>query len=115
VFDGWAPGVRVAVVAPAGVLLLLSIGAAQWTVLRRVLPGSGRWIGWTAAGWLAGLAVLLGVATPLWHPGQDVVLIAAIGALGGVGMAATMAAVTGWGLVRLLRSGPHQPHRRPAA
>ena len=115
VFDDWAPAVRVAVVVPAGGLLLLSIGAAQWTVLRRVLPGSVRWIGWTAAGWLAGLAVLLGVATPLWHPGQDVVLIAASGALGGVGMAATMAAVTGWGLVRLLRSGPHQPHRRPAA
>jgi Ca2+-transporting ATPase len=91
----------------------VSIGAAQWTVLRRVLPGSGWWIGWTSAGWLAGMAVLLGVATPLWHPGQDVVLVAAIGALGGVGMAATMAAVTGWGLVRLLRSAqPRSAHPR---
>jgi hypothetical protein len=112
VFDGWAPGVRVAVVVPSAVVLLLSIGVAQWTVLRRVLPGSGRWIGWTAAGWLAGLAVLLGVAMPLWHPGQDVVLTAAIGALGGVGMAATMAAVTGWGLVRLTRPGQLQGHLR---
>jgi hypothetical protein len=55
------------------------------------------------------MAVLLGVATPLWHAGQDVVLVAAIGALGGVGMAATMAAVTGWGLVRLLRSAQVRP------
>jgi Ca2+-transporting ATPase len=111
VFDGWTPAVRVAVAVPAGLLLLVSIGAAQWTVLRRVLPGSGRWIGWTSAGWLAGLAVLLAVATPLWHPGQDVVLVAAIGALGGVAMAATMAAVTGWGLVRLLRSARLRPAR----
>jgi len=108
VFDGWAPAVRVAVAVPAALLLLVSIGAAQWTVLRRVLPGS-RWIAWTSAGWLAGLAVLLAVATPLWHPGQDVVLVAAIGALGGVGMAATMAAVTGWGLVRMLRAVPLRP------
>jgi hypothetical protein len=111
VFDGWAPAVRTAVAVPAALLLLVSIGAAQWTVLRRVLPGSGRWIGWTSAGWLAGLAVLLAVATPLWHPGQDVVLVAAIGALGGVAMAATMAAVTGWGLVRLLRSARLRPAR----
>jgi hypothetical protein len=106
VFDDWAPAVRVAVAVPAGALLLLSIGTAQWTVLRRVLPGSARWIGWTSAGWLAGLAVFLGVAPPLWHAGQDLVLVAAIGVLGGVGMAATMAAVTGWGLVRLLRAAP---------
>jgi Ca2+-transporting ATPase len=104
VFAGWAPGVRVVVAVPAALLLLLSIGGAQWTVLRRVLPGSARWIGWTAAGWLAGLAVFLCVAPPLWHAGQGVVQVAVIGALAGVGMAATMAAVTGWGLVRMLRA-----------
>ena len=110
VFDGWPPELRVAVAVPAGLLLLLSIGAAQWTVLRRVLPGSARWIGWTAAGWLAGLAVFVGVAPPLWHAGQGVVQVALVGALAGVGMAATMAAVTGWGLVRLLRGLPSR-HR----
>jgi hypothetical protein len=108
--DDWSPGVRIAVGVPAAVLVLLSIGVAQWTVLRRVLPGSARWIGWTAAGWLAGLAVFLGVAPPLWHPGQGVVQVALVGALAGVGMAATMAAVTGWGLVRLLRRDASQ-HR----
>ena len=109
-FDDWSPGVRLAVGVPAAVLVLLSIGVAQWTVLRRVLPGSARWIGWTAAGWLAGLAVFVGVAPPLWHAGQGVVQVALVGALAGVGMAATMAAVTGWGLVRLLRRDPSQ-HR----
>jgi hypothetical protein len=108
VFDGWAAGVRMAVAVPAALLLLLSIGAAQWTVLRWVLPGSAHWIGWTATGWLAGLAVFLGVAPPLWHAGQGVVQVAAIGALAGVGMASTMAAVTGWGLVRMLRTAPPQ-------
>jgi hypothetical protein len=106
VVQGWAPGARVAVAVPAALVILLSIGTAQWTVLRRVLPGSARWIGWTAAGWLAGLAVFLGVAAPLWHAGQDVVQVAAIGVLAGVLMASTMAAVTGWGLVRLLRATP---------
>jgi hypothetical protein len=104
--DGWRPAVRVAVAVPAALVLLLSIGVAQWTVLRRVLPGSVRWIGWTSAGWLAGLTVFLCVAPPLWHAGQDVVAVAAIGALAGVAMASTMAAVTGWGLVRLLRAAP---------
>ena len=105
-FDDWSPGVRLAVGVPAAVLVLLSIGVAQWTVLRRVLPGSVRWIGWTAAGWLAGLAVFVGVAPPLWHAGQGVGQAALVGALAGVGMSATMAAVTGRGLVRLLRGPP---------
>lgn len=106
VLDNWSAGVRVAVGIPAAALVLLSIGVAQWTVLRRLLPGSARWIGWTAAGWLAGLAVFLGVASPLWHAGQGVLQVALVGVLAGVGMAFTMAAVTGWGLVRLLRGAP---------
>jgi hypothetical protein len=106
VLDDWSPGVRVAVGVPAAALVLFSIGVAQWTVSRRVLPGSARWIGWTAAGWLAGLAVFLGVAPPLWHAGQGVGQAALVGALAGVGMSATMAAVTGRGLVRLLRGAP---------
>ena len=88
-----------------GALLLLSIGVAQWTVLRDVVPGSGRWIGWTALAWLAGLGVFVLVSTPLWQPGQSAVVVALIGALGGLLMAVTVAAVTGSGLVRLLRDG----------
>jgi len=102
-FADLPPGVQIAVTAPAGVALLLSIGVAQWTVLRRHLSGALAWIGWSALGWLAGLAVLLAVVTPLWRPGQSAVLIAAIGVLGGLLMAGTLAATTGWGLVRLLR------------
>ncbi|MGY1669804.1 hypothetical protein [Geodermatophilus sp. SYSU D00710] len=107
--SGWAASVldRPAwVQAPLAVLaatvLLGSIGVAQWTVLRRHVPHAGRWIGWTAAAWLAGLAVFAGITTPLWQPGQAPVLVAAIGVVGGLAMALTMAAVTGHGAVRLL-------------
>jgi len=87
----------------AGLLLLASIGVAQWSVLRRHLPGSVSWIGWTVLGWSAGLLVFTLVTTPLWRPGDSGVVIAAIGALGGALMAVTVGAVTGLGLIRLLR------------
>ena len=99
-----SPVVTWSVAAAGAVLLLGSIGVAQWSVLRHHLPGSASWIGWTALGWLAGLVVFTGVATPLWRPGQSAALIAAIGALAGALMAVTVGAVTGLGLVRLVRS-----------
>jgi Ca2+-transporting ATPase len=102
VWQQWPGAVQAMAALDAGVLLLLTIGVAQWTVLRRHLAGSARWIAWTAAGWLAGLGLFLIVATPLWHPGQHPVLVAGIGVLAGVSMAVAMAAVTGWGVVRLL-------------
>ena len=86
-----------------GMLLLASIGVAQWSVLRHHVPGSASWIGWTALGWLAGLLVFTLVTTPLWRPGESAAVIAAIGALGGALMAVTVGAVTGVGLVRLAR------------
>ncbi|MFF4661210.1 nitroreductase/quinone reductase family protein [Streptomyces sp. NPDC001381] len=86
-----------------GLLLLLSLGTAQWWVLRRHVTGGGMWIWATAAAWLAGLAVFCAVSMPLWHPGQSPLLIAAIGVLAGMLMAATVAAVTGVALVRLTR------------
>ncbi|MET0765994.1 MAG: cation-transporting P-type ATPase [Blastococcus sp.] len=128
-WQGWPVALQIAVAVPGGLVLLLSIGTAQWTVLRRFVPGAVRWIGWTALAWLTGLIVFMVVATPLWQPGQPLWLIAAIGALAGSLMALAMAAVTGWGLVRLLatvrsaaRPGPasaesHRPKpwTRPAA
>jgi Ca2+-transporting ATPase len=105
-WQGWPPAAQVAVAVPAGLLLLASIGGAQWTVLRRRVPGAHRWIGWTALAWLAGLTVFLLVASPLWQPGQPPWLTAGIGVLAGSLMAVSMAAVTGWGLVRLLAGRP---------
>jgi hypothetical protein len=92
--------------AVLGLALLASIGAAQWTVLRHHVEGAGRWIGWTAAGWLAALAAFMLIASPLWQEGQSLWLTVAIGILAGIIMAGVAAAVTGLGLVRMI--GPRR-------
>jgi uncharacterized integral membrane protein len=86
-----------------GAVLLASIGTAQWFVLRRHVPRAGLWIAGTAGAWVVGLLAFTAVSSPLWQPGQPAALVAAIGALGGLVMAATVAAVTGLVLVRLCR------------
>jgi hypothetical protein len=97
----WALVVLAAALSP---VLLASIGTAQWLVLRRLVPGSAWWIPATAVAWLCGLAAFLAVAPPLWQDGQPVALAAAIGGLGGLVMAAVVAALTGWAAVRLART-----------
>jgi hypothetical protein len=97
----WPPLLLWPVAAVLGVALLLSIGFAQWLVLRRHLVRSARWIATTAGAWLLGLAVFLGVTMPLWQPGQGPALTIAIGVFGGLLMAATTAAVTAVALRRL--------------
>jgi hypothetical protein len=92
--------------AGLGVVLLLSIGVAQWLVLRRALPRAGRWVPGTVAAWLAGLAAFAAVSTPLWQPGQPWAVVAAIGVLAGAVMAAVVAAITGAVLVRMLAGHP---------
>jgi hypothetical protein len=104
-WQDWPVILLVGLALPGGLVLLLSIGVAQWSVLRGRVPGAARWIGWTVLGWLAGLVVFMAVAMPLWQPGQATWLIALVGAAAGGLMALTMAAVTGWGLVRLV-GGP---------
>lgn len=49
------------------------------------------------------LGAFLAVATPLWRPEQPVWLTLVIGLGAGVVMALTMAAVTGWGVLRVTR------------
>lgn len=85
-----------------GLALLLSIGIAQWLVLRRHLARAAHWIWITGIAWLAGLAAFMVIATPLWHAGQALATTIVIGIFAGLVMAATVAAVSGLGLVRLL-------------
>lgn len=103
IWSSWKPAVLVPTGMVLGALVLLSLGVAQWLLLRQVLPAAWRWTGWSVAGWATGLTAFGAVTTPLWHSGQDRVLIVGIGALGGAVMAAVMAAVTGIGLVRMTR------------
>jgi hypothetical protein len=97
----WPTPVVIVLAVPTGAALLLSIGTAQALVLPDGTAGSRRWIGWTALGWCAGLLVFVGVATPLWHEGQPRWEVLGIGLVAGAAMAATMAAITGLGMLRL--------------
>ena len=111
-FASWPVVLTIAVGVGLGAALLVSIGFAQWLVLRRFVAGAGRWIATTALAWLVGLGVFLGFATPLWQEGQPLALTLAVGVAGGLLMAATTSAITGLALARLL---PSPPSRAPRA
>ena len=98
----WPPAAQAATGTAAAVLLLLSIGLAQWFELRRHVTRAWWWVAGSAAAWAAGLGVFMAVATPLWQPGQDPWLSAAIGVVAAVFMAVAMALVTGLVMVRIL-------------
>ena len=98
----WPQPTWIAVCAMAATLLLLSIGTAQWLILRRYGTHSARWIAITAAARLAGLAAFLAIAMPLWHEQQPTWQIATVGLLAGLAMAFTVALVTGTCLAKVL-------------
>ncbi|MGE5829959.1 MAG: hypothetical protein ACM30G_16590 [Micromonosporaceae bacterium] len=102
--SSWPAPILVTAAAIGGAGLLLSIGTAQWTVLRRYVSQAGRWIAVTAIAWLAALAAFMLIAPPLWHEGQPPPVIIAIGIVAGLVMATTMAVVTGLGLEPLVRT-----------
>jgi hypothetical protein len=111
VWAGWPPGVLVPLAVLLGLVLLNSIGVAQWRILRRLVPRAGRWIVATALAWLGGLAVFLAVSMPLWHPGQAPAAIVGIGLFAGLLMAATMAAITGLAVRQLVPWRGRLPER----
>ncbi|MGY0390487.1 hypothetical protein ACWZJV_26245 [Nocardioides sp. WG-D5] len=85
-----------------GLLLVLSIGAAQWLELRHHVPHAASWAPATAVAWLLALGAFLAIATPLWHEGQRPWVTVLIGVGAGLVMAFVQAVLTGWWLVRLL-------------
>ncbi|MCU7731004.1 hypothetical protein ODJ79_45440 [Actinoplanes sp. KI2] len=123
---GMSPSAAAELGLPASVLiglapvlalvLLLSIGTAQWLVLRRIVRRSAGWIAVTALAWTVGLGVFLAFSMPLWHPGQATTTIVAIGVAGGLLMAATTSAITGFGVRnmtgRVAASASSAPTRR---
>ena len=68
----------------------------------------------SAAAWLLGLLAFASVSTPLWQPGQSMVIVTAVGILGGLVMAAVVAAVTGAALLRLVPQLPAAEDDGPA-
>ena len=81
-----------------------------WTSESRAAR-SWRWIAVTALAWCLALGVFFAIAPPLWHEGQALWLTILIGAAAGLAMAVTMAAVTGWGLLRLTGPGGRREAR----
>lgn len=98
----WPTGLVVVLGLLLGAALLGTVGLAQWFLLRGHVARARTWVPANAAGWVLGLLALVAVVTPLWREGQDPVHTVAFGVLGGVAMAATVAAVTGSWLVRLV-------------
>ncbi|SUD49423.1 Uncharacterised protein [Nocardia otitidiscaviarum] len=98
----WPPAVQAPVIAVGALVMVFAIGVAQWFVLRERTERAALWIWANAVGWIAGLAAFALITTPLWQPGQPTALIVGIGLLGGLAMAAAMAAVTGAFGVRML-------------
>lgn len=107
-WQDWPVAAQVAAGSAGGAALLVSLGLAQWFELRRHVAGAWRWIAGSAAAWAAGLGVFMAVATPLWQPGQDWVLMASIGMAAAVLMAVSMAVVTGVVMSRLVPGGARQ-------
>ena len=106
----WPVALSVSLGVVLGLLLLCSIGTAQWVVLRHHVERAGWWVVGNAVAWLLGLGVLLAVVMPLWHEGQPPALVAGIGVAGGLAMALAVAWTTGLVLARLVR--PHRPGGR---
>lgn len=98
----WPPVLQLAVAVPGALLLLCSIGLAQWPELRRHLAHSGWWVAGNALAWCVGLGLFFAVAPPLWHLGQPPTAVIAIGVAAAILMAAGMALVTGVVMGRLL-------------
>lgn len=112
VWESWPVAGAVAAAATLGVLLLCSIGTAQWLELRRHILGAGVWIPVTAGAWCLGLLAFSLVAPPLWHAGQSTTVILAIGLVAGALMAVTMAATSGFALSWMVKVHLQESHRR---
>jgi len=97
----WTTGTVVA--AAIGVLILLSsLPLAQYVVLRDHVRRSARWIPINMAAWLAGIVWTLLPSPWVDQSTSTGTLIFTYG-ISGLCMAATVAVITGLGMIRLLR------------
>lgn len=94
---------RIVVPVICGAVVLVSLGSTQVLELDHHLRRAGRWVAITAGAWMVALGVFLAIATPLWHEGQAATAAVAVGVAAAAAMAYAQAALTGWGLCRLLR------------
>ena len=99
--------ISLAVLIPASVVLgfalLLSLGVAQWWVLRRYVRPAALWIPANVIAWLVGLGLSVPLMSVLLTEETTTPAAIAIGLGAGLVMGITVAAVTGGFLVRILR------------
>jgi hypothetical protein len=92
--------------AVGGVLLLVSIPAMQWIVLRRLVPKSFRWVPVNAGAWAVGILWTLAPSPFIDETTAPPVLLA-LYVLAGFLMAFTVALLTGF-TARRIALGPHE-------
>jgi len=82
------------------ILFLLSMGFAQWLVLRKQVKKAGWWILANAIAWPLGVATSIGILALVPDQSSTIVWIT-VGILSGVMMGAVVGVITGIALVRL--------------
>lgn len=92
---------QIAIWIPAGIVILLSIGAAQALVLRQLVDGASIWIAANVLGWLAGLPWTFALPAALPEHAPAYVWVTTF-VLSGILMGATAGAITGIALVRIV-------------
>ena len=99
------PAVLIALAVPVALIVLASIGVAQWLVLRRYVPGTGWWAPVNVAAWLAGLPITF-IGPALVPDGSPAMVWLAVGVLCGLLMGLIVGAITGVALVRIIARRP---------
>lgn len=82
-------------------LIVLSLGGAQFLLLRDYLDRGWRWVAWNALAWAAALPVSIGVISAVPNGAPAFIFVLA-GVLGGALMGGVVATVTGFGLSQML-------------
>jgi hypothetical protein len=82
-------------------LFLVSMGGAQWLVLRHHIAGAERWIIASAIAWPLGVAVPV-AALSLIPDGAPAAVLGVVGVFSGIGMGAVVGALTGFALVHMV-------------
>lgn len=105
------PALLLVVLVPAWCAALCAMGAAQWLVLREVVPRSSRWVWVNAGAWLVGvmIPVVALSAAPNGWPGWA---HAVVGVAAAVLMGLTVGSLTGRTLQRLLAAA-NRPDEAP--
>jgi hypothetical protein len=98
---------------PLAIVLLCSLGFAQWLVLRRHIDRAGWWVPANVVAWGVGVTVAIAAMSPM-EEGDPAALLVALGVVAGALMGLVVSALTGGAMVWLLRRS-HERARSSAS